>query len=590
MFVLEVISGPYRGQAFQLVRGELVTIGRSEQCRIAFDDPQLSTNHAEFDWTENGFSVFDLGSSNGTYVNGQRIEGRVGMQVGDHLQIGQTILQLADVDLEMEEPDVMGAAAPARGQMLAFGAAKTEIAPRQRGLTIVNAPRVLSIQDRKTAVQQKVAEVHLDDAVLSAAAKLKEMVSQGGQGAKVIVQRDGRLDPFWALPVSLGREHSSGVVLDDDGVSLRHAVIDFRDGRYLLRDVGSSNGTFVNGKRVVEARLSDGDVISIGAFAMLVLVGRGCLGLNLQPPSMTEASSRTPSGHLGVIDQPLGRKMKSAEKRRKKKASEIVWYATSDLDRGVFRGRAAVMALALGVGFTGWMLATGDSETLAGNRLSNAHESERFLTMASDFTRDQCTACHVGAGRTSTILCLDCHPENRPTAGHVAADVECLGCHLEHKGTAFRPAIAAKLDCKRCHAHPHEKLVRTQPKLVVSFSLDAEADVAFHVRHQEEGVECLACHAEGAGSEARGIRGACGQCHAPDHPAATDCQLCHIGHPDRPATSTVVAAMPPMEAPPRFVSKSLLWMVALLVVSFLLAAVIPRKRKVSIKTSMDDIR
>lgn len=590
MFVLKVISGPYRGQAFQLVRQELVTLGRSEQCRICFDDPQLSSHHAEFDWTDNGFSIFDLGSSNGTYVNGQRIEGRAGMQIGDHVQIGQTIMQLADVDLEMEEIDLVDPSAPARGQMLALGGGKTEIAPHQRGLTIVNAPQILSTQGQRTAVQQKVAEVHLDDAVLSAAARLKEMVNQGGQGAKVVVQRDGRLDPFWSVPVTLGREHSSGVVLDDDGVSLRHAVIDFREGRYLIRDVGSSNGTFVNGKRVVEQRLADGDIVSIGAYAMVILIGRGCLGLDLQPPSMTEASARTPSGHLGVIDQPLTRKVKTAQKRRKKKASEIVWYATSDLDRGVFRGRAALVALTLGIGLTGWMLASGDSEMLVGNRLSKAHESERFLSMASDFTRDQCTACHVGAGRTSTILCLDCHPENRPTDGHVSADVECLGCHLEHRGTDFRPAAAAALDCGRCHAHPHEKLARTRPRLVATFSLDARADVAFHVRHQGEGVACLTCHDPRAGSEDRGIRGACGQCHAPDHPAAADCQLCHAGHPDRPRTSTVVVAMPPMEAPPRFAGRALLWMVALIVISFLLAALIPRRRKVSIKTTIDDIR
>ena len=59
MFVLRVINGPYKGQAVQLVQGELLTFGRSPDCTICFDDPQVSGTHAEFDWTENGFSVFD---------------------------------------------------------------------------------------------------------------------------------------------------------------------------------------------------------------------------------------------------------------------------------------------------------------------------------------------------------------------------------------------------------------------------------------------------------------------------------------------------------------------------------------------------
>ncbi len=576
MFVLEVISGPYRGQAIQLVQGQVITIGRSPECTVTFDDAQLSQRHAEVDWTSNGFSVFDLGSSNGTLINGHRVAGRAGLVLGDHLQIGETILQLADVDLESADVELIANDAPARGQMLAIGSIKTEIAPRQRGLTIVNATRMLALGQQKTAVQQRAAELQIDDRFVAAAAKLKDVVAGGGQGAKVVVQRDGRLDPFWTVPVTIGREHGSGVVIDEAGVSFRHAVVDHREGRYLIRDVGSSNGTFLNGRRVVEERLSDGDVLSVGSYAILVVLGATCLGLDLQPPSMTEQPARAATQNLGMIGRPLGDRP-TTELRRKKKASELVWYATSDLDRGVFRARSAILAILIGLVMTGWMLASGDSEILAGNRLSRAHESADFRARAAELDRDQCTACHVGAGRISTLRCLDCHPDNRPTRGHVAADIECVGCHIEHRGAAFHPAAAAILDCNRCHENPHENLVRTAPRLVAEFRIDAPADVAFHVRHESEGVACLRCHA--ARSDGRSIRNACGQCHAPDHPAIQDCQLCHRGHPDRVRSSTVVAEFPPVEDPPRFAARALPWAFGMLVVSFLFAALLPRRRR-----------
>jgi hypothetical protein len=57
-------------------------------------------------------------------------------------------------------------------------------------------------------------------------------------------------------------------------------------------------------------------------------------------------------------------------------------------------------------------------------------------------------------------------------------------------------------------------------------------------------------------------------------------------HPDRTRSSTVVARLPPIEAPPRFAASSLVWAGGMLVLSFLLAAAIPRKRRVSDQTNV----
>jgi hypothetical protein len=62
----------------------------------------------------------------------------------------------------------------------------------------------------------------------------------------------------------IGRSSRCQLVLADDTVSRRHAELRIEDGRWLLRDLGSSNGTWVNGRRVMEAEVRPGDLIQLG--------------------------------------------------------------------------------------------------------------------------------------------------------------------------------------------------------------------------------------------------------------------------------------------------------------------------------------
>jgi pSer/pThr/pTyr-binding forkhead associated (FHA) protein len=62
----------------------------------------------------------------------------------------------------------------------------------------------------------------------------------------------------------VGRSFAADVVLDDQSVSRRHAIVYQRSASVRILDDRSANGTFVNGRRVTEADLSDGDVIVLG--------------------------------------------------------------------------------------------------------------------------------------------------------------------------------------------------------------------------------------------------------------------------------------------------------------------------------------
>jgi hypothetical protein len=70
-------------------------------------------------------------------------------------------------------------------------------------------------------------------------------------------------------PVLIGRDPQNDLVLDDRRVSRKHAEVRLRLGRYTLYDLQSTNGTYVNGRRVAERVLDDGDKISIGGLEIL---------------------------------------------------------------------------------------------------------------------------------------------------------------------------------------------------------------------------------------------------------------------------------------------------------------------------------
>jgi len=75
--------------------------------------------------------------------------------------------------------------------------------------------------------------------------------------------------PLTHSVLSIGRDPTNDLVLPDAMVSRRHAVIECRSGQYFLRDCNSSNGSLVNGDRVSERSLRDGDLMAIGAARLL---------------------------------------------------------------------------------------------------------------------------------------------------------------------------------------------------------------------------------------------------------------------------------------------------------------------------------
>jgi hypothetical protein len=113
-------------------------------------------------------------------------------------------------------------------------------------------------------------ELVVDDSLVAGQFLVAGQMLEAPGGAPVgsILLPDGRRIPIGEDPVSIGRLPECDVVLSDPNVSRRHAEVRRRGNDFVVIDLGSTNGTRVNGAGVRERRLADGDEILLGSTRM----------------------------------------------------------------------------------------------------------------------------------------------------------------------------------------------------------------------------------------------------------------------------------------------------------------------------------
>lgn len=129
--------------------------------------------------------------------------------------------------------------------------------------------------------------------------------------ALLICKNEGesaRIVPLGNAILFIGRDPSSGIYIDTSEISRNHASISFVDGKYILRDNGSTNGSFLNGEKIAKGVLAHGDEIRFGPYAFSVdLLARKIANLRSpksQPTSNAKAmptAPRSPSRNSKVM-------------------------------------------------------------------------------------------------------------------------------------------------------------------------------------------------------------------------------------------------------------------------------------------------
>ena len=81
-------------QGVELDVTDVTVLGRSSETDVVLDDPYASEFHMRFVAQDEGLMLHDLGSTNGTYVNGRRVTAPTQLRRGDTIQVGKTVMEV----------------------------------------------------------------------------------------------------------------------------------------------------------------------------------------------------------------------------------------------------------------------------------------------------------------------------------------------------------------------------------------------------------------------------------------------------------------------------------------------------------------
>lgn len=317
---LTITQGPALGTVFELEKDSL-TLGRDIINDIVIEAAAVSRNHARLSRQGASFILEDLSSTNGTFVNGQRLTQPHLLHSGDTVRLGKSIeLVYQALEASQAKPTVLAgglelAGAPPPLATISAGVAATA-GPQQLLVEQTDGTRqTISLQGESLTLGRAAgSDIQLSAEYVSRAQARLEKTEGGyrlvplpeamnplfhkgrplteahdlvhGDVFRLPGSRPGEMLTLsyfdWsaleevAAPISIsfierarvtiGRDPGNDVQLDNPLVSRYHAEVERLGTRYRLRDLSSTNGTFVNGQRIEgQIWLEAEDVIRIGS-------------------------------------------------------------------------------------------------------------------------------------------------------------------------------------------------------------------------------------------------------------------------------------------------------------------------------------
>ncbi len=231
--------GPTPGAIYQLDIDEM-TIGRGRKNQIVIHDNEVSREHCRLVRLMEDYEVHDLNSSNGTFVNGLRVMNNWLLQPGSLVELGDSIT------LEYERVPATATQAVAR--------MTTQTTP-------LNGARD-------------------EEEMLPADVRYCLMMTMGPTIGRVY---------YLNTPThTIGRENGNDIVIQDPEISRHHVRLRLVNGGYLLEELGSTNGTYINGTVLNESyALMPDDVVRLGTQVQLqyMLQSTSAQSLMTDPPN-----------------------------------------------------------------------------------------------------------------------------------------------------------------------------------------------------------------------------------------------------------------------------------------------------------------
>ena len=403
---LVFVAGPHEGKSVALGEGQVV-LGRSGGISFTIDDLQVSAVHCAVTREGSEFWITDLGSTNGTYVNGRRIDKGTLLGPGDLVQLGNSVAELRYQGGKAAGP----AGLTALTTIMAEGA-----------YAVASQPKFL-----------------LGNNVVSAAR------------------------------VTIGRAPDCDLRVEGFGVSKVHCSIEWAgDGFYLVNS--SSQGTYLSDRRIVREKLAAGHVIRVGVQMINVTVrGERCTlelidavtamaaievarevavraDQMVPDPANVGGAAREAYKTVFKLELPDTEAL-VRERKAKFKQGAPAWRPSTDILKEPVGKIAVSSAILTALVVVGVLALTSPAQALLDHPLSQAHASQLFADQAARLgLSSTCAACHSAGNGTPDAKCAACHqgyatsvrPQHQGKVGG------CASCHLEHKGTPRFDATARR--------------------------------------------------------------------------------------------------------------------------------------------------
>ena len=290
-YELRILSGDQAGTVVPIA--ERSRIGRTPENDVVIPHTTVSQNHAVVLWSKGNFWLQDLQSSNGTRVNGMKID-KVPLKHGDEIVAGDVSLLFYNKNMSSEKFYLVlvggaqgGQEITLKDQMAIGRAAASGIQVAGKEVSFYHAQLLAQkgsflIKDLQSMNGTLVNDRKVESALL----KHGDEVTIGNQRMvfrssiqprpQLLLQESFVLIPVYGngygRPIaveenlSLGSQSSNKVMLKDHSISATHAVIFREKNQYCIRD-SSQQGTFINNERVVDNEpLEHGDELRLGRY------------------------------------------------------------------------------------------------------------------------------------------------------------------------------------------------------------------------------------------------------------------------------------------------------------------------------------
>jgi pSer/pThr/pTyr-binding forkhead associated (FHA) protein/S1-C subfamily serine protease len=247
----------------------LIRLGRDPSNDIVIDNPHVSRFHGELRFGPSGWSYTDVGSAQGTFVDGVPVS-TTGIEGSVALTLGRTSGERVEVSVATE--------------------ARTLARSRTLGADVPDATVVVGAERQRPGGALRADEVQGATVVT---------------GQTVNVECGGRNYTFSpGADVTIGRDLDCDIVSANPTVSRRHATLRYVGDSWTLVDAGSTGGVFVDGRRVGEVRLAGSTAAWLGDVETgerLVLVTGGARARTASERAVRAARKKTPLIVVGAV-------------------------------------------------------------------------------------------------------------------------------------------------------------------------------------------------------------------------------------------------------------------------------------------------